>query len=83
LRLNEGARPDQRFDDQLAAMVKAREEGLIGGIGLSGVTREHLSYAVGQTDIVWRTESAERRQVARSSLRLSSTVEVTAPKVPF
>jgi pyridoxine 4-dehydrogenase len=52
LRLNEGARPDQRFDDQLAAMVKAREEGLIGGIGLSGVTREHLLYTVGQTDIV-------------------------------
>jgi len=52
LRLNEGARPDQRFDDQLAAMVKAREEGLIGGIGLSGVTREHLLYTVAQTDIV-------------------------------
>ena len=52
LRLNEGARPDQRFDDQLAAMVNAREDGLIGGIGLSGVTREHLLYAVGQTDIV-------------------------------
>jgi pyridoxine 4-dehydrogenase len=52
LRLNEGARPDQRFDDQLAAMVKAREDGLIGGIGLSGVTRDHLSYAAGQTDIV-------------------------------
>ena len=52
LRLDEGARPDQRFDDQLAAMVKAREDGLIGGIGLSGVTREHLLYAVEQTDIV-------------------------------
>ena len=52
LRLNEGARPDQRFDDQLAVMVKAREDCLIGGIGLSGVTREHLLYAVGQTDIV-------------------------------
>jgi pyridoxine 4-dehydrogenase len=52
LRLNEGARPDQRFDDQLAAMVKAREDGLIGGVGLSGVTREHLLHAVGQTDIV-------------------------------
>ena len=52
LRLNEGARPGQRFDDQLAAMVKARENGLIGGIGLSGVTREHLLYAVRQTGIV-------------------------------
>jgi aryl-alcohol dehydrogenase-like predicted oxidoreductase len=52
LRLNEGARPGQRFDDQLAVMVKARLDGLIGGIGLSGVSREHLLYAVGQTDIV-------------------------------
>jgi pyridoxine 4-dehydrogenase len=52
LRLNEGARPDQRFDDQLAVVMKAREDGLIGGIGLSGVNREHLLYAVGQTDIV-------------------------------
>jgi pyridoxine 4-dehydrogenase len=52
LRLAESTGLDQRFDDQLAAMVRAREEGLIGGIGLSGVTREHLLYAVGQTDIV-------------------------------
>jgi pyridoxine 4-dehydrogenase len=52
LRLDAGAGPDQRFDDQLAVMVKAREDGLIGGIGLSGVTREHLLYTVGQTDIV-------------------------------
>src|ERR1700757_3688079 len=27
LRLDAGARPDQRFDDQLAAMVKARDDG--------------------------------------------------------
>jgi pyridoxine 4-dehydrogenase len=52
LRLAESAGLDQRFDDQLAAMVKARDEGLIGGIGLSGVTREHLLYAVEQTGIV-------------------------------
>jgi len=52
LRLAESTGLDQRFDDQLAAMVRAREEGLIGGIGLSGVTREHLLYAVGQTNIV-------------------------------
>ena len=52
LRLAESTGLDQRFDDQLAAMVKARDEGLIGSIGLSGVTREHLLYAVGQTSIV-------------------------------
>src|ERR1022692_1521057 len=33
LRLTEGAAPDQRFDDQLAAMIQARDEGLIGGRG--------------------------------------------------
>jgi hypothetical protein len=31
----EDAPPGQYFDDQLAAMVAARTDGLIGGIGLS------------------------------------------------
>jgi pyridoxine 4-dehydrogenase len=51
LRLIDSARPDQRFDDQLAAMVQAREDGLIGGIGLSNVTREHVLHALTMTDI--------------------------------
>jgi pyridoxine 4-dehydrogenase len=34
------AQPDQRFDDQLAAMVKARDDGMIGGVGLSNVSRD-------------------------------------------
>jgi pyridoxine 4-dehydrogenase len=51
LRLIDSARPDQRFDDQLAAMVQAREDGLIGGIGLSNVNREHLLHALTMTDI--------------------------------
>jgi hypothetical protein len=38
LRLMDGAPPGQYFDDQLAAMVAAREDGLIGGIGLSNIT---------------------------------------------
>ncbi|MGB6457321.1 MAG: methyltransferase domain-containing protein [Streptosporangiaceae bacterium] len=38
LRLMDAAEPGQRFDDQLAAMVKARDDGLIGGVGLSNVT---------------------------------------------
>src|SRR5277367_3560861 len=29
-----GDEPDQRFDDQLTAMIQAREDGLIGGVGL-------------------------------------------------
>ena len=46
-----GDEPDQRFDDQLAAMVQARDEGLIGGIGLSNVSVEHLRRALERTPI--------------------------------
>jgi pyridoxine 4-dehydrogenase len=51
LRLIDGAPPDQRFDDQLAAMIAAREEGLIGGVGLSNITRGHLLHALDRTPI--------------------------------
>jgi pyridoxine 4-dehydrogenase len=44
LRLMDDAGPDQRFDDQLTAMVKARDGGLIAGIGLSDVTRERARH---------------------------------------
>lgn len=51
LRLMDDAGPGQRFDDQLTAMVKARDNGLIGAIGLSNVSREHLIHALAVTDI--------------------------------
>jgi pyridoxine 4-dehydrogenase len=51
LRLMDDAKPDQRFDDRLGAMMQARDEGLIGGVGLSNVTREHLLRAIARTDI--------------------------------
>jgi pyridoxine 4-dehydrogenase len=51
LRLIDGAPPDQRFDDQLAAMIAAHEEGLIGGVGLSNITRGHLLHALDRTPI--------------------------------
>ena len=51
LRLMDDAGPGQRFDDQLTAMVSARANGLIGGIGLSNITREHLVHALAITDI--------------------------------
>ena len=66
LRVMDEARPDQRFDDQLAAMVKARENGLIGGIGLSNITREHLLRALAITDIACVQNSmnvADRRSL--------------------
>jgi pyridoxine 4-dehydrogenase len=44
--------PDERFDAQLAALVHARDDGLIDGIGLSNVSRPQLLRAVEQTEIV-------------------------------
>ncbi|PEG39175.1 oxidoreductase [Mycolicibacterium agri] len=40
------------FERQLDAMIKARDEGLIGGIGLSHITLEHLQIALDRTEIV-------------------------------
>lgn len=51
LRLMGSEGPDERFDDQLSVMIAARDEGLIGGIGLSNVTREHLLHALECTEI--------------------------------
>jgi aryl-alcohol dehydrogenase-like predicted oxidoreductase len=51
LRVLEDAEPDARFDAQLAAMIQAREEGLIEGVGLSSITAGHLSRALDQTPI--------------------------------
>jgi aryl-alcohol dehydrogenase-like predicted oxidoreductase len=52
LRVMDGSRPGHRFDAQLAALIEARDEGLIDGIGLNNVSREHLGRAVSQTPIV-------------------------------
>jgi pyridoxine 4-dehydrogenase len=52
LRLPGDGRVGGRFDDQLAAMVAARDEGLIAGVGLSNVSLDQLRHAVAGTDIV-------------------------------
>jgi pyridoxine 4-dehydrogenase len=39
------------FDRQLSAMIEARDEGLIAGIGLSNITLEHLQIALDRTHI--------------------------------
>ncbi len=44
--------PGGQFDAQLAALIKAREDGLIDGIGLSNISRPHLLRAADQTEIV-------------------------------
>lgn len=52
LRMLGDGRVDARFDDQLAAMVAARDEGLIAGVGLSNISLEQLRHAAARTDIV-------------------------------
>jgi pyridoxine 4-dehydrogenase len=52
LRLPGGGRVDARFDDQLAAMVAARDEGLIAGVGLSNVSLDQLQHAAAGAAIV-------------------------------
>ncbi len=52
LRLFESEAPDELFDEQLSVMIAARDDGLIGGIGLSEIKREHLSHALKRTEIV-------------------------------
>jgi pyridoxine 4-dehydrogenase len=39
------------FDAQLGSLIQARDEGLIDGIGLSNISRQHLLRAVDQTEI--------------------------------
>src|SRR6476659_7261004 len=43
---------DERFVDQIGALVAARDDGLIAGIGISNVTHQHLVRALEVTDIV-------------------------------
>jgi aryl-alcohol dehydrogenase-like predicted oxidoreductase len=51
LRLMRSSGPDAFFDDQLAAMTSARDDGLVASIGLSNVTLEHLLYACCFTEV--------------------------------
>ncbi len=52
LRLMDDGETDQLFTDQLGAMISARDDGLINGIGLSNVNHEQLLHALQLTDIV-------------------------------
>jgi pyridoxine 4-dehydrogenase len=51
LRLMSFSPPDALFDDQLQAMIAARDDGLIGAVGLSSVTLAHLRYATKFVDV--------------------------------
>jgi aryl-alcohol dehydrogenase-like predicted oxidoreductase len=71
--------PDQRFVDQLGALVAARDEGLIAGVGVSNVTHRHLLMALEVTDIVCV------QNVYNLANRSSTPVleECTAQGIPF
>jgi pyridoxine 4-dehydrogenase len=53
LRIADPEHDDQKvdFDEQLDAMIALRDEGLIGGVGLSNVSLEQLTHAVDRTEI--------------------------------
>src|SRR6476660_1820019 len=51
LRLMRNSEPDAFFDDQLGAMISARDDGLIDSIGLSNISRSHLLRALQVTPI--------------------------------
>lgn len=52
LRMMDQSLPGKRFDAQLAALIQARQEGLIDGIGLSNISAQRLLRAAEQTQIV-------------------------------
>jgi aryl-alcohol dehydrogenase-like predicted oxidoreductase len=51
LRLMRVSAPDAFFDEQLNAMVSARNDGLIGAVGLSNVSLAHLQHALRFVDV--------------------------------
>jgi aryl-alcohol dehydrogenase-like predicted oxidoreductase len=51
LRLMRSGQPDAFFDDQLGAMMSARDDGLINAIGLSNISRAHLLRALEVTTL--------------------------------
>ena len=66
LRLMRGTPPDAFFDDQLAAMVAARDAGLIENLGLSNITLAHLTHALQFTSVACVQNAfhpADRRSV--------------------
>ncbi|MGV0851330.1 oxidoreductase [Mycolicibacterium phlei] len=70
------------FERQLATMVKARDEGLIGGIGLSNIGPEHLRIALDQTEIVC-VQNAYNLVDRSSQPVLDACIEHDIAFVPF
>ncbi len=70
------------FDRQLTAMINARDEGLIGGIGLSSVVLDHLTIALDRTEIVC-VQNAYNLVDRTSQPVLDACVEHDIAFVPF
>jgi pyridoxine 4-dehydrogenase len=70
------------FDRQLTAMIKARDEGLIAGIGLSNIGLEHLQIALDRTEIV-TVQNAHNLVDRASQPVLDACVEHGISFVPF
>ena len=70
------------FDRQLTAMITAREDGLIGGIGLSSITLDHLEIALERTEIVC-VQNAYNLAERSSQAVLDACTERGIAFVPF
>jgi len=73
---------DVPFEDQLAAMVSMRDEGLIGGIGLSNVTLDDYLFARAQTNVACVQNSYNLFDREHEQL-LDSCEADRVPFVPF
>jgi pyridoxine 4-dehydrogenase len=70
------------FDRQLTAMIKARDEGLIGGIGLSSISFDHLELALARTEVVC-VQNAYNLVDRTSQPVLDACIEQGIAFVPF
>ena len=70
------------FDRQLSAMIKARDEGLVAGIGLSSISLEHLQIALDRTEIVC-VQNAYNLADRTSQSLLDTCLEHGIAFVPF
>lgn len=70
------------FDRQLTAMIQARDEGLIDGIGLSSISIEHLKTALERTEIVC-VQNAYNLADRTSQPVLDACIEHDIAFVPF
>jgi len=82
LRITDPSAAGKRFDDQLAALIRAREEGLTDGVGLSNISRQQLLRAAGQTEIVC-VQNLFNLADQRSADVLSECVKRNIAFVPF